>query len=424
MGSTIAPGLVPRHLEPLVVEALADTRVVAIVGARQSGKTTLARQVAGRLPTSHFVSLDEVDQRRAAEADPRGFVEDRGGLLVIDEVQRVPELMLAIKATVDRDPRPGRFLLTGSAHFLAVRKIVDMLAGRLEMLELGPLSQGEIEARREGFVGAVLAGDLGVGFRAEPGKLQYLRRACAGGFPEALQRPEGVRRQAWFPSYLEPVATREVPEVVPIDRVEELPRLMRPLAARHTSMLNAAGLARDAEMPERTVRRYLNVLEAVFLIRRIPSWATNLTKRQVRQRKVLVTDSGLAAYLRGATPSMLMDPELSAGGDVAMLEGFVVGELLRQVTWSAERPEVFHFRDRNGAEVDAVLEANDGRIVGVEVKAAGLVDGSDFRNLRLLRDRLGRRFRAGIVFHTGEYGLSFGDRLVALPTAALWRHPA
>lgn len=397
--------------------------MVAIIGPRQAGKTTLARQVVERIAKAEFVSLDLAEQRRAAEADPRAFVEDRRGLLVVDEVQRVPELMLAIKAVVDADARPGRFLLTGSAHFFAIRKIVDLLAGRLEILELGPLTQGEIGGTKERFIDAVFEGDLGSGFQARMGKRDYLTRACAGGFPEALARPGGRRRDAWFRSYVETVATREAPEISAIDRVEELPRIMRLVAARHSSLLNAAGLARDAELPERTVRRYLNVLEGVFLIGRIPAWGANLTKRETRQRRVMVTDSGLAAHLCGVTPESLIDPEFSRGFDGRILEGFVLGELIRQVTWSEVRPHVFHLRDRNGVEVDAILEANDGRVVAVKVKASSLVTGSDFRHLRLVRERLGSRFRAGIVLHTGEQAFSFGDRLAALPIAALWKYP-
>jgi predicted AAA+ superfamily ATPase len=414
--------LIPRHLTPLVEEALRDTRVVAIVGARQAGKTTLARLLADRIDGAEFVSLDHPEQRMAAQGDPAAFIQERRGLLVIDEVQRAPELMLAIKASVDRDPRPGRFLLTGSAHFFAVRRIVDLLAGRIELFELGPLTQGEIEGVRERFVDAALEGELGVGFQTELGKRDYLRRACAGGFPEVLGRPAGRRRDAWFRSYVETVATREVPEIAAIDRIEELPRLLRLVAARHASLLNAADLARAAEIPERTVRRYLNVLEAVFLVRRVPAWSANLTKREVRQRKVLVTDAGLAAHLCGATPGSLADPTTSAGLDGRILEGFVIEEIIRQIGWSGTHPSPFHFRDRNGVEVDLVLEANDGRVAAVEVKAAGLVSRADFRHLALVRDRLGRRFRGGLVLHTGDRGFSFGDRLASLPIAGLWHH--
>jgi len=394
------------------------------VGPRQAGKSTLAHHlVAQRLGATsggaRYVSLDEQRVRAAAAADPDAFVADRDGLLAIDEVQRVPELLLAIKASVDRDQRPGRFLITGSSALSATRGVSETLAGRIERFELWPFSQGELAGRRESFVDRLLAGELDAGYRSDLTKRDYLERAAAGGFPEAVRRT-GHRRAAWFDAYLETVIEREAPGVAASPRTAELPRLLRLVAARHAGLLNVADLARDAGLPERSVHRYLEVLEAVFLVRRLPAWAANLSQREVRAPKIYLTDPGLAAHLRGAGPDVLRRPELALGADGPVLEGFVYAEILRQCGWSAARPELSHYRDRNGAEVDIVVEDRHRRVAAIEVKSGSSIDHRDIRHLALLRDRLGDRFAAGAVLHSGPDVLPLGDRLAAVPTSAVW----
>lgn len=403
-----------------VTEALSDTRVVAIVGPRQSGKTTLAQAIARKQRNAAFVTFDDPTALAAAHEDPASFVADRPGMLVIDEVQRLPELMLAIKLAVDRDGRPGRFLLTGSSNLLAVRGLADTLAGRIEFVDLFPLTQGELEGRLGSFLDAAFAGERPRSKPSNLTKAEYLARACAGGFPEVLARPEGRRRHDWFDAYVRTVTEREVRGIADLYRVGDLPRLMAFVAARQASVLNVADLARDSRIPERTLHRYLDVLDAVYLIRRVRAWSPNLTSRESRQPKMYVVDSGLAAHLRGASRRRLLRPEIAHGDDGPILEGFVVGELTRQLTWSEDRADVFHYRDREGREVDIVLESHDGRVVGIEVKASTTVRAEDFRGLGFLREKLGDRFITGIMLYTGQAELSFGDRLTALPMSALW----
>ena len=410
---------IARHLEPLVAEALADTRVVGIVGPRQAGKSTLVQRMVARDETASYVSMDDQRVRTAAEADPGGFVADRPGLLAIDKVQRVPELLLAIKAQVDRDQRPGQFLITGSSALSATRGVSETLAGRIERFELWPFSQGELTGRRESFVDRLLAGVLDTGYRSNLTKADYLERAIAGGFPEAIRRT-GHRRAAWFDSYLQTVIEREAPGVAASPRTAELPRLLRLVAARHACVLNVADLARDAGLPQRSVHRYLEVLEAVFLVRRLPAWAANLSQREIRAPKVFLTDSGLAVHLRGADLDVLNRPELALGADGAILEGFVHAELTRQSGWSSGRPELMHYRDRQGAEIDIVLEDRRRRVAAIEVKAGADISPRNARQLATLRDRLGDRFTAGVVLHSGPDVLPLGDRLAAVPTSAIW----
>lgn len=410
---------IPRHLEPLVLEALGDTRVVAVVGPRQAGKSTLVRRIVDGAAAAAYVSMDDQRIRTAAEGDPQGFVTGRPGLLAIDEVQRVPELLLAVKAQVDRDTRPGQFLLTGSSALSATRGVTETLAGRIERFELWPLSRGELIGHRETFVDRLLDAGLPVGYRSDLSKADYLELAAAGGFPEALNRV-GRRRAAWFDSYVETVVEREAPGIAASPRTAELPRVLRLIAARHGCLLNVADLARDAGLPERTVHRYLEVLEAVFLIRRLPAWAANLSQREIRAPKVYLADPGLAVHLRGADPDVLARPELALGAEGPVIEGLVYAEVLRQLGWSQRRPQLLHYRDRGGVEVDLVLEDRRRQVAGIEVKAGVDVGPRDGRHLAVLRDRLGSRFTAGVVLHSGPDVLSLGDRLAAVPISALW----
>lgn len=390
-----------------------------MVGPRQAGKSTLVRHLVRDLDSATYVSLDDVDVRTAVAADPRGFVHARPGLLAIDEVQRLPELLLAIKAEVDVDQRPGRFLITGSSQLSANRGVSETLAGRIERFELWPLSRSELAGTPVNFLDRLLDADPPTSYESALTKADYLALATAGGYPEALRRRAG-RREAWFDAYVETVVEREAPGIAASPRTAELPRLLRLIASRHANLLNVADLARDAGIPERTVHRYVEVLEAVFLVRRLPAWAANLSQREVRAAKVFVTDPGLAAHLRGVDADALLRPEVALGRDGPVVEGLAYSELLRQQGWSARRPQLFHYRERSGAEIDLVVEDRAGRVAAVEVKAAAGVTARDVRHLAAFRDRLGDRFAAGVVLHTGPRGLGLGDRLTALPLGALW----
>jgi uncharacterized protein len=409
---------IPRFLMAPLREALADTRVVGIVGPRQAGKSTLVHEIVTRTPAAEYVSLDDLDTRSAAESDPTGFVTGRPGMLAIDEVQRVPDLLLAIKSNVDRDRRPGRFLITGSSQLSANRGVSETLTGRIERLTLWPFSQGELARRDSSFLDLLVDGDVPAEFDSALSRLDYLDRAVAGGFPEAVAR-RSRRRESWFAAYVETVIEREAPGISASPRTADLPRLLRLVAARHTGILNIADLASDAQLPRTSVQRYLDVLEATFLSVRLPAWSPNLSQREIRAPKILLTDPGLAAHLRQVDLATLARPERAAGVDGPIIEGFVLAELLRQAAWSDRRPQVSHYRDRDSIEVDAIVEAR-GRVAAVEVKAGGGSDRAAARHLIRLRDRLGDRFAAGVVLHTGPRGSRLGDRLYSLPISVLW----
>jgi predicted AAA+ superfamily ATPase len=411
--------LLARHAEASVTEALADTRVVLVTGPRQSGKSTLVALVAkGR--NAKWRNLDTATTRQAAIADPVGFVDARE-LMVIDEIQRVPELLLAIKEQVDADPRPGRYLLTGSARVLGLRGLPDTLPGRTETIELWPLAQGEIDGTADRFVDAVFAsGEHGEALTHESAvtRQEYAERIVRGGFPEALARTNPRRRERFFDSYLAGLVTRDVSQLSEIERTAEMRALIRLLAARSGQLLVVNTVGSEARLPASTVHRYLALLEEVFLVKRIPAWSRNVSARAIGTPKLAFVDSGIAANLLGADVRTLLRP----GGPFGpLLEGFVLMELARQLTWSRQRAELFHYRTKDKVEVDAVLENRQGHVVGIEIKASSTVAAGDFRGLRHLAERTGDDFIAGLVFYTGTQTLPFGPRLRAVPVSALWQ---
>ena len=408
--------LVPRKAENIVREALSDTRVVTLNGARQAGKSTLARVAARTSPNALFRLLDDPATLRAARDDPADFVE-HDGLLVIDEVQLAPELFRSIKVAVDTDPRPGRFLLTGSAQVLALRDLPDALPGRMEIVELWPFSQGEIDDSPDGFVDAAFAQGPALSRTSALRKRDYLERVTRGGYPEAVQRSPR-RRAAFFDSYLTNLIERDIKELAAIERSGDLRRLLALLAGRSGSLLVPAALATATGIPRTTVRRYLELLTTVFLLKQIPAWSTGQTQRAVGTPKLAFVDTGIASHLLGQDAARLGEPDGAAG---PMIETFVLAELGRQLTWSYERARLYHYRTQDQVEVDAVLETPDGRVVAIEVKAGATVRAEDLAGLRHLARRLGSRFVAGYVLYTGQQTLPFGDRLRAVPIDALWQ---
>ncbi|GLX96515.1 ATP-binding protein [Herbidospora sp. NBRC 101105] len=408
--------LIRRHAEQAVADALADTRVVLINGARQSGKSTLVRQLA---KAGEWRDLDDPLTLQAALSDPSGFV-DFPERMVIDEIQRAPELLLAIKSQVDADPRPGRFLLTGSSRLLALRSLPDTLPGRMETIELWPFSQGEIDDRPDRFIDAVFADGSAFRHTSELTRADYANRLIRGGYPEAVARDNPRRRQRFFDSYVGDLINRDVMRLSEIERTAELRALIRTLAARSGQLLVMQSLGRDLGLPGTTTARFLALLEEVFLVKRVPAWSRNISNRAVHTPKVAFVDSGVAASLLGVDARSLLRP----GGPFGpLLEGFVLMELARQATWSETLVELYHYRTKDKVEVDAVLQNRQGQVIGIEVKAASTVRPDDFAGLRHLAGRVGGDFVAGIVLHTGAQTFSFGDGMLAVPVGALWEAP-
>lgn len=404
-----------RNIEIELHAALADTPVVLLNGARQTGKSTLAQDYA-KASSVRYVTLDDATQLAAASTDAQGFLDGLGDRAVIDEVQKAPELFPAIKMSVDQDRRPGRFLLTGSANVLLLPQISESLAGRMELITLWPLSQGELHAQQERFLDEVFAERLPE--LRDSNAFDLKDAVLAGAYPEVIQRPAGKRRDAWFSAYITALLQRDVRDLANIDGLTDMPRLLSLLAARVSGLLNMSELSRSSGIPNSTLKRYLSLLQATFLFQPLPAWSSNLGKRLIKSPKTHLIDSGLAAHLAGVTRQSLDRDAMFFGH---LLETFIVGELRKQIGWSDSRIRLYHYRTTTGREVDILLEDAAGRLVGLEIKASSTVVQKDFSGLNALSEDVGHRFVRGIVLYAGDQSVSFGERNVALPVSALWR---
>ncbi len=414
--TTGARTLVARHLRANVQAALADTRVVVVLGARQVGKSTLVAQIAEDEPGRLVITLDDEARRRGANEDPTGFVADLDTPVAIDEVQRAPDLLLAIKQSVDADQRPGRYLLTGSANILTAPTIADALTGRAEYLRLWPFSQAELRGVPPGLLGSLFAGRAPHVAGAESGRRAHAEMLVAGGFPEAHRRSPD-RRVPFFDSYLDTVLDRDLQSIARVHDRANVRRLLAAVAVITGSALNLDGISRNLGIAANTVRAHVDLLETLFLVYRLPAWHSNLLSRLTKAPKLHIVDSGLLAYLLSANAERVWtDPQIAG----ALIETFVVMEIVRQASADPDPPRAFHFRDRNGHEVDMVLERRDGTVVGIEAKASATAGRADFHGLRLMRERLGERFAFGALLYTGPATVPFGDRLAAIPLQGLW----
>ena len=407
--------LYPRFAELRLSEALADTPVVLVHGPRQCGKTTLA-QAVGRVRGYAYYTFDDEVTLAAATADPVGFVDDLPDRVILDEVQRAPGMFASLKSAIDRHRVPGRFLLTGSANVLLVPTLADSLAGRMGIIRLHPLAQCELAGRDPGFIDRLFSGD----FRSR--RFERLGRTLpdiivAGGYPEALARKTARRRQAWYRDYVEALVQRDVRNMARIASLDALPRLLALAAGQTARLINVSDLASPFQLSRPTIRDYVTLLERVFLLDELQPWHSNRLRRLVKTPKLHVSDTGVACALLG-----LDADALRADRDVLgqLLETFVFQELRRQSSWHEDQIRFFHFRDKDGGEVDIVMERGARQIMGVEVKASATVTAADFGGLRKLRDSSGKRFGSGVILYDGETIAGFGDGLHAIPIRALW----
>ena len=405
----------PRNARPLVLEALADTRVVFISGARQVGKSTLGREIVAGLPAAQEFSLDRRETREAAVADPEGFIAELKGPVLIDEIQRVPDLLLAIKDAVDRDTAPGRFLLTGSANILSARTIKDALTGRMETIPLWPLAQSEINTSSINIVDALFGGEPPLVSNAMVGRDAFVSLTAAGGYPEARLRT-GKRRDAWFASYLDTTLDRDLRDISDARKLSEIPRLLGLLATQAANVLSFRGIATKLDLTPDTVRQYVGLLQTVFLVRLLPAWRPGLSARETHAPKAYLVDSGLLAHLLSADEKRIAHDDQVTG---RVLENFVVTELLKHADWAGTATRSYHYRQR-AEEIDLVFENRTGEIIAVEVKASSSVSRADVQPMVKLRDAMGARFKAGVVVCTGPRSTPLGDRLWALPVSGLW----
>ena len=395
-------------------EVLADSPVALLQGPRQCGKTTLA-QTFGESAGYRYITFDDAATHDFAKADPVRFVRDLPDRVILDEVQRVPWLFSSIKLLVDGDRRPGRFILTGSVNVLQVREITDSLAGRMEIVRLHPFSQAELSRTPSGFLGALFSGGFKHG--------QYERlpddaagTVAAGGYPPALAIGTERRRAAWYLNYVAALVQRDVPDISNVRDPETLSQLLEVASAHTAQLLNVNNLASSFRASRLTIDEYLHLLERMFLLKRLPAWHNSRMKRLVKAPKLHLGDTGLACALLDAKMKTLTKDRALFGH---MLETFVLQELQRQADADAEKHSFFHYREKDGAEVDIVIQRGTA-LAGVEVKASATISNSDFYGLRRFRSKAGERFAGGVVVYNGEKSGSFGDGLYAVPLRLLW----
>lgn len=404
-----------RKLIVPLQEALSDTPVVMLNGPRQSGKSTLVQSL-NQYHQANYITFDDSNYLTAARHDPQGFISRFYEPVILDEIQRVPALFLAIKHAVDQNRLPGRFLLTGSANVLLLPQVADSLAGRMEILTLWPLSIQERFNIQKSFIDLIFSDISKLKNPPLLERITLLNAICAGGYPEAIDRTER-RRAAWFESYITTLLQRDVKEIAEIEGVHQLSVLLKLLGARTAGLLNFSELSRSTGIPQTTLKRYLVLLEMLFLISPLPAWHTNLSKRLVKSPKMMLNDTGLIAYLVGTNTERLMQDTFLLG---PLLENFVVNELRKQSTWSDVSITLNHFRTQAGQEVDLVLEASDGTLVGIEIKASQTINAKDFNGLQLFSEVAPKKFHAGILLYTGENIIPFAKNLWAVPISLLF----
>ncbi|CCW19662.1 ATPase [Sphingobium indicum BiD32] len=366
--------------------------------------------------TQAYITLDDQTTLDAAQSDPTGFIRglDRA---IIDEIQRAPDLLLAIKKSIDEDYRPGRFLLTGSANILTLPRVADSLAGRMETIRMLPLARAEIEDRTSTFLDRLFAGTLKPDPEATVGD-DLVRLALLGGFPEAISRASERRRQDWAQSYLTSVLTRDLRDIADIEKLTELPKFVRLLAEHSGQLINYSQFGAAINVSHKTGQRYVGLLEQVFLVATLQPWFTNSLKRIVKTPKLHFLDSGLLATARGLSFDRIKADRTLFG---SLLESFVFSEILKLMAASDQRLTPYHFRDQQMREVDIVLERDDGMIAGIEIKASATVRSGDFGGLHTLAQACGDRFAYGVILYDSSEVVHFGDRLAAVPISSLWR---
>ena len=404
----------PRHLAPLLADSLSDTPVVVINGARQSGKSTLAQSLSfdGAAPR-RYLTLDDAVVLNAAKSDPAGFIAGLQEPVTLDEVQRAPELFLPIKAAVDRNRQPGRFLLTGSADVMLLPGMADSLAGRMAVLSLWPLSSAELADQAErNRAEALFAADWTGAQGHAIDKSGLMAQWLGGGYPDALARSNTARRAAWFDAYVQAILQRDLRDLANIEQLTEMPNLLHLLATRSATLLNFAELSRTAGITQTSLKRYFALLEMLFLVVRLPSWQRNASKRWVKAPKVFLPDSGLLCHLMAASEERLLSQPNLQG---AVVETWVMSELLKHVAFATTGLTLWHYRTQTNIEVDFILENRQGQLCGIEVKASTTVDSKDFKGLRHLQETEPELFCQGIVFYAGREVVPFGDKLWAVP---------
>lgn len=407
-----------RNIKSKLKNGVKNSPVVLLTGARQTGKTTLMRELAEEKKYG-YVTFDDLSEAASARQDPMGYIANLSTPVILDEVQHVPEIFLPIKHAVDKNRHPESYLLTGSANPLLLPRLGDSLAGRMLIYHLFPLSQGELLGFKEGFLEAAFRKSWEIKDSAALPREKLVELLLQGGYPSVFSLTNQEACEDWYSSYLQTLLQRDVKSLANIERLGELPNLLRLLASRVGGLLNTSELSRTTQIANTTLHRYLQLLETLFITNFLPAWSKNFGKRLTKSPKVYLNDCGILSYLLGANRKRLFENSNLLG---MILENFVLGELQKQATWSTEKVSLYYMRTQTGVEVDIMLENFEGKVVAIEVKATESINGDHFKHLKAVQSALGEKFLRGFVFYTGGRSLPFGKELYALPVSSLWEH--
>lgn len=407
-----------RWQRQLIEKSIKIRRVLLLNGARQCGKTTLAKELIAK--NTIYRTLDDLAAREIAEKDPHGFVKHpENAMLMIDEIQRVPQLLSAIKLVVDEDTRPGQYLLTGSANIQSLPSVQESLAGRITKIRLRPLTQGEIVGSEPTFIDHVFHQTSKLSYSTNNDRKSILSLALRGGFPEAVKLSSSDRQQ-WHLDYVNSLLERDLRDIARITHQHEMQELVRILAAWSGKFMDITAIGSGLSIRRSTIESYINALEALYVVERVYPWTRTDYERVGKQSKIYMTDSGtMSAILRYRMDQIEMDPDRSG----KLIETFIFNELAALIDTSNGKYQLFHYRDREKREIDFLIERDDQALLGIEVKAGSAISEADFKHLKWFRDHIAKnRLFIGIVLYTGSQLGSIGKQLYAVPISAMWNH--
>jgi predicted AAA+ superfamily ATPase len=404
-----------RYITHKIIESLKDTPVVMTIGPRQCGKTTLAKSVVSN--ESLYITFDDPAQLEIAKRDPVSFIRNQTATqIILDEVQRIPELLVCIKQSVDEFRKPGRYLLTGSANVLLLPQVSDSLAGRMEIIQLFPLSECEIRGNTPNFLTTLLE-QKAPNTKEIRVRNSLIEKIVSGGFPEPLSRSTENRRTTWYLQYINSLIQKDLTEIANIDHLRIMPQFVKTLTVYSGNLINFTDIGEPLEISRQTTAKYFQLLEQLFLVDLLPAWHRNENKQLTKTPKVHFVDSGLLCALRRINTTKLKNDPILFGH---LLETYIYCELKKQASWLEQPINFYHYRDKDKCEVDFVLEGPAGEIIGIEVKPTATLRESDFKGLTRLKESAKSDFHIGILLYDGDMTASFGENLYAVPLAAIW----
>ena len=391
-----------------------ERRVLLLNGPRQSGKTTLARELES--DQIEYRSLDDGTLREAAENDPQGFIKRRTMTMIIDEVQRVPSLLPAIKKAVDEDTSPGQYLLTGSANIQSLPTVRESLAGRIAKIRLRPLAQGEMKKIAPLFIESAFEQSFSRS-HIHCDRDALLEIAFRGGFPEPLTLQDRASKR-WHNDYINAILERDLKDIARIHRKNDMQELVKVLATWSGKFMDLSAIGSGLSIKRPTIESYINALETLYLVERISPWTKTDYGRVGKQSKLFMADSGLmTSLLRWKIDQVRLDSDRSG----KLIETFAFNELMAQIDAGDSLYSLFHYRDREKREIDFLIEREDNALLGIEIKAGSAIDKNDFKHMTWFKNNIAKnRLFVGVILYTGQFPASFGNDMWAVPFGLLW----